>query len=90
MGQSNEQNNEFFNLLVTTLVQSQSEDSVRGAMSDFKENIPFQHGLILDYLSDVIVIISLIFTIALIVYERKWLSTQRHVRDLLIKTRERG
>ena len=66
--QSNEQNNEFFNLLVTTLVQSQSEDSVRGAMTDFKNNMQYQHGLIPDYLSDVIVIISLIFMIALIVF----------------------
>ena len=66
--QSNEQNNEYFNLLITTLVQSKSEESVRGAMYEFKENVQFQHGLIPDYLSDIIVIISLIFMIALIVF----------------------
>ena len=66
--QSNEQNNEFFNLLITTLVQSKSKVSVRGAMYHFKEKVLFQHGLIPDYLSNFILIISLIFMIALIVF----------------------
>ena len=68
--QSNKEDYKFFNLLITTLVQSKSEDSVRRAMNDFKENVQFQHGLIPDYLSDVIVIVSLIFLIALIVFSK--------------------
>ena len=41
---------------------------MRSPLYEFKENVQFQHGLIPAHLSDIIVIISLIFMIALIVF----------------------
>ena len=82
MGQSrpNEQNNEYFNLLITTLVQSKSEKSIIGGMGDYKEKVNLQHGLVLDYLSDILVLFSLIFMIALIVFLK---VTLHFVRKLM-------
>ena len=66
--QTNEQNNEYFNALITTLVQSKREKSVNGAMKDYKEKIQLQHELIPDYLSGIVVVFSSIFMIALIAF----------------------
>ena len=58
--QSNKQNNEYFNSLIMTLVQTKSEEeSVIGEMNDLKEKVQLQHGIIPDYLSAIIVITSL-------------------------------
>ena len=63
--QSKERSNEYFNLLITALVKSHSDESVVGAMRYYREKVQLQHGIILEYLSDVIVICSLVFMIAL-------------------------
>ena len=58
----------YINLSITTLVQSKSKESVVGAKCDYKEKVQLQHGFIPDYLSDIIVICSLVFMIALVVF----------------------
>ena len=61
--QSNKQNNEYFNLLITTLVQSPSEDYVVQGMQEYKDKVQLQHGIIPDYVSDIALVIFLKVTL---------------------------
>ena len=48
-----------------------------GAIRNYKDKIQLEHGLISDYISDIIVICSLIFKISLIVFSKVTLQFER-------------